>query len=63
MNETKAARKKRFLASYKKAGNICPCKKVYPESYNCEFCRGTLEEMESCFGIKLIEVINNEKRS
>ena len=55
MMETKETRKKRMLKAYKEAGNICPCKNVYPESYNCEFCRGTLEEMESCFGIKFTE--------
>ena len=55
MSETEAARKKRLLKSYKEAGNTCPCKNVNPERYECEFCRGTLEEMESCFNIKLTE--------
>lgn len=45
---------KRLLASYKNCGNQCPLN-VDPDCYECEVCRGSLEEMESCFHTKLIK--------
>lgn len=47
------AKRKRLLETYKAYGNRCPLN-VNPECYECEVCRGSLEEMESCFNAKLI---------